>query len=205
MGGAVGGEHPRRDRAAGGVLIVDRGPRSRRAGRHQSGRPRLAQAGRRHGRRERSAGRARDRQGRRRRCPRRRRACWRRSSSIPMRRRCPGRCWGGSNGRCPGEGRGRGVEALPPIRDAALTPSWTSACAGRTVRSKPALALRPPRVPAARHRPGADPWHRPRRARHARRRRSRGRVGDGRQRRRAGHRAAARNSRRTTFRTTGCG
>ena len=59
----IAGEHPRRDRAAGGVLRLDRGPRSRRAGGHQGGRARLAQGGRRRGRRERSAGRARDRQG----------------------------------------------------------------------------------------------------------------------------------------------
>ena len=51
--------------------------------------------------------------------------------------------------------------------------------------------LRPPRLPAARHRPVAHPGHRPQRAGHPRGRRPRRRAGDHRQRRRARNRAAA--------------
>ncbi len=72
-------------------------------------------------------------------------------------------------------------------------------------RGDAAIALRPPRLPPARHRPVADPGHRPQRPRHPRGRRPRRRVARPSSASANPRPRSRRNSRRTTFRTTGCG
>ena len=184
---------------------VDRSPRSRRAGGHQGGRPRLAQGDRRCSRRERSAGRARDRQGDAGSAGAGGRACWPRSCSTPMPRRCRGRCSDGLRPTVPrrrpgpserearvvagrlerfarlGPGLRRGTASKPASRPRSAARACSMASTRRESRARAATAAslaRTSTAPSRRQPSSASASPRPR---------SRG------------------NSRRTTSRTTGCG
>ena len=73
-----------------------------------------------------------------------------------MPRRCRGRCWGGSSAECPGEGRSPARRSLStPLADERLPALLDPGLRRGTASRNPPLPLGPPRLPAARHRPGA--------------------------------------------------